>query len=177
MSLRSILFICAGIGSLFLGACAQLPPGVTGTYQSSATAYVPAQAQQVQQVKMGTVIAVLPVRIQAGPGTSGTGSPLGALAGGYAGSRIGNGNGSKALAVVGALLGSMAANQATQAAYSQPGLQITVRLDPVNKWQGSQVIAITQAADVKVHPGQRVEVLNADQYGWNAQPARVLPIS
>lgn len=76
---------------------------------------------------------------------------------------------------LGGVAGALAGNAASQHVYGQPGLQITVRLDPVNKWQGAQVIAVTQAADVQVRPGQRVEVLNA-QNGYGQQPARVIPI-
>ncbi len=175
--MRSILVVLAACSALFLGACAQIPPGMGGVYQSSATTYVPAQAQQVQQVSMGTVIAVLPVTIQAPQGQQAVGSTLGAVVGGYAGDQVGNGRGSTAMALLGAVAGAMAGNAVSQRAYGQPGLQITVRLDPVNKWQGAQTIAVTQAADVQVRPGQRVEVLNASQYGYGQQPARVIPIN
>ena len=173
--MRSILVVLAACGALCLGACAQIPPGMGGVYQSSATTYVPSQAQHVQQVRMGTVIAVIPVTIQASQGQQAVGSTLGAVVGGYAGDQVGNGRGSTAMALLGGVAGALAGNAASQHVYGQPGLQITVRLDPVNKWQGAQVIAVTQAADVQVRPGQRVEVLNASQYGQ--QPARVIPIN
>ena len=109
------------------------------------------------------------VTIRAGQGTTGTGSALGAVAGGFVGSRVGNGNGSAVGAVIGALGGAAAGDLAAGKAYQQPGLQITVRLD------NGQTIAVTQAADVPIHAGQRVELLGS-QYGWG-QSARVVPIS
>ena len=162
----AVLALAAG-----LGACAQVPPGMGGGYQSSALRYSPGQAQQVQSVQLGHVLAVQRVIIRAGAGNQALGSGLGALAGGYVGSRIGNGNGSKVAAIIGALAGSMAGNAAAQGAYGQPGLQITVQLDHAPAWQ-PQTIAITQAADVPIRVGEKVEILTTG-YG---QPARVVPL-
>ena len=167
MQHKTIITLTALSGALALGGCA-VPPGMGGQYQSSAYNYSASQAQQMQQVQLGTVLAVQQVTIRAGQGTTGTGSALGAVAGGLVGSRVGQGNGSAVATVIGALGGAAAGNMVASNAYQQPGLQITVRLD------NGQTIAVTQAADVPVRVGQRVELLGS-QYGWG-QPARVIPI-
>ncbi|SCC94393.1 Outer membrane lipoprotein pcp [Thiomonas sp. X19] len=162
------LTITALAAALALGGCAGVPPGMGGQYQSSAYNYSASQAQQVQQVQLGTVLAVQQVTIHAGQAETGGGEALGAVAGGFVGSRIGQGTGSAVGAVVGALAGAAGGDLAASKAYAQPGLQITVRLD------NGQTIAVTQAADVPIRVGQRVELLGS-QYGWG-QPARVVPI-
>ena len=168
MQHKTILTLSTLAAALALGGCA-MPPTMGGQYQSSAYNYSTGQAQQVQQVQLGTVLAVHRVTIRAGQGVTGTGSALGAVAGGFVGSRVGQGTGSAVGAVVGALAGAAGGNMVAGSAYRQPGLQITVRLG------NGQTIAVTQAADVSIHPGQRVELLGS-QYGWG-QPARVVPIS
>ncbi len=167
MQHKTITLTALAAAALALGGCA-VPPTMGGQYQSSAYNYSASQAQQVQQVQLGTVLVVQRVIIRAGQGTTGTGSALGAVAGGFVGSRIGNGNGSRVAAVAGALAGAAGGNMVASNAYQQPGLQITVRLD------SGQMIAVTQAADVPVSPGQRVELLGS-AYGWNST-ARVVPI-
>jgi outer membrane lipoprotein SlyB len=166
--IKPTLILSTFAAALSLGGCAGVPPSLGGGYQSSAYSYTPSQAQQVQQVQLGTVLYVQNVEIHADQGVTSTGSALGALAGGFVGSRIGQGHGSAVAAVIGALGGSAAGNMVAGNAYQQPGLQITVKLD------NGQVVAVTQAADVPVRVGQRVELLGS-QSGWG-QPARVVPI-
>uniref|UniRef100_E6PSN8 Putative Rickettsia 17 kDa surface antigen n=1 Tax=mine drainage metagenome TaxID=410659 RepID=E6PSN8_9ZZZZ len=165
---KTILTLSSLALALALGGCAGVPPGMGGQYQSSAYNYSTSQAQQVQQVQLGTVLFVQSVQIRAGQAETGAGSTLGAVAGGFVGSRIGQGNGSAVGAVIGALGGAAAGDMAASKAYQQPGLQITVRLD------SGQVVAVTQAADVPIQTGQRVELLGS-AYGWHST-ARVVPI-
>uniref|UniRef100_E6PSG4 Putative Rickettsia 17 kDa surface antigen n=1 Tax=mine drainage metagenome TaxID=410659 RepID=E6PSG4_9ZZZZ len=172
MQIKPIFTLTALAAALALGGCAGVPPGMGGQYQSSAYNYSTSQAQQaqqVQQVQLGTVLAVQQVVIHASQGVTSVGSTLGAVAGGFVGSRVGNGNGSAVGAVLGALAGAAGGNMVAGNAYQQPGLQITVRLD------NGQTIAVTQAADVPVRAGQRVELLG-NPYGWHST-ARVVPIS
>jgi outer membrane lipoprotein SlyB len=144
-----------------LAGCAN--PGVM---QSSALNYNTAQAQQAQQVQTGTVIAVLSVNIA--PATTGIGALGGAAAGAALGSHVGGGRGSTAMAVIGALAGGVAGSAIEGHALAQQGYQITVRLD------NGQSIAVTQAADVPVQVGERVQLIGG---GWGGQPARVLPLN
>ncbi|WP_286728614.1 MULTISPECIES: glycine zipper 2TM domain-containing protein [unclassified Thiomonas] len=146
-------------GVLTLPACSALPT-------SSAFGYSQGNTQQVQQVQLGTVLAVIPVRIQ--PQTSGLGPLAGLAAGGALGHQIGNGRGQTAATLIGAVAGAIAGNRAEAATTQSTGEQVTVKL------QSGQVIAVTQAADVRLHVGQQVQVVGG---GWGGQPARVLPLS
>jgi len=141
----------------FLAACAN--PGVP---DASALGYTVQGSQQAQAVQFGTVLAIQPVLIA--QNSTGIGTLGGAAAGGYLGSRIGNGRGSTALAIIGAVAGGIAGSAAEGAATREQGLQITIRLD------SGQSVAITQAADVQLVPGQRVEVIG-NLYGGKARVA------
>ncbi|MHB1669027.1 outer membrane lipoprotein [Thiomonas sp.] len=144
-----------------LSACAN--PGVP---QASALGTTVNGSQQAQAVQFGSVLAIQPVLIA--PNSTGIGTLGGAAAGGYLGSRIGNGNGngSTALAIIGAVAGGIAGSAAEGAATREQGLQITVRLDD------GQAVAVTQAADVQLAVGQRVEIIG----NLDGGKARVLPM-
>jgi outer membrane lipoprotein SlyB len=146
------------LAPVFLSACAN--PGVP---EASALGYTVQGSQQVQAVQFGTVLAIQPVLIA--PGSTAIGTLGGAAAGGYLGSSVGNGRGSTAMAIIGAVAGGIAGSAAEGAATREQGLQITIRLD------NGQTLAITQAADVQLAIGQRVEVIG-NLYGGKA---RVLP--
>ena len=159
--------LTAALAVALLAGCASLPPGMTGQYPNSADIYTPGQVQQVQQVQLGTVLSVRSVRIAATGTQTGTGSALGALAGGLLGHQIGGGNGKTLATVAGAIGGGIGGNLVAQRAYTQPGLSITVRL------ADGRIIDVTQAADVQITPGERVQLIS----GYYGQPARVLPLS
>ena len=146
----------AAIAALLTG-CAQLPP-------ASPLAYGVGQAQQIQRVQLGTVLAVLRVSIQ--PNSSGLGGIGGMAAGGFLGNQIGGGRGQTAATVIGAIAGAIAGNRVENAAMQGQGVQVTVRLDT------GGVIAVTQAADMPISVGERVQVIGG---GWG-QSARVLPL-
>lgn len=156
------LLLAAGVVALLSG-CATTP--MPGLPVASAYGYQQQQVQQVQQVQLGTVLAVLPVRIQ--PPSSGLGPLAGLATGGFIGHQIGNGNGRTAATLIGAAAGAVLGTRAEAAATQSSGEQITVRL------QSGSVIAVTQAADVPLRVGQQVQVIGG---GWGGQPARVLPI-
>lgn len=159
--------LAAALFAALLAGCASLPPGMTGQYPNSADVYTPGQAQQVQQVQLGTVLAVRSVQIAATGTETGTGSALGALAGGLLGHSVGGGRGKILATVAGALGGGIGGNLVAEHAYQQPGLSITVRLDD------GRVVSVAQAADVQISVGERVELVSA-YYG---EPARVVPIA
>ena len=158
--------LTATLATALLAGCASLPPGMTGQYPNSADVYTPGQSQQVQQVQLGTVLSVRSVRIAATGTQTGTGSALGALAGGLLGHSVGGGRGRTLATVAGAIGGGIGGNLVAQHAYTQPGLEVTVRL------ADKQIIDVTQAADVPITPGERVQLISA-YYG---EPARVLPL-
>ena len=146
-------------GVVTLPACSSLPT-------SSAFGYQQSQAQQVQQVQLGTVLAVIPVSIK--PQTSGLGPLAGLAAGGALGHQIGNGRGQTAATLIGAVAGAIAGNRAEASVTQTAGEQVTVRL------QSGGVIAVTQAADAPLRVGESVQVIGG---GWGGQPARVLPLA
>ena len=156
----------AAIAAALLAGCASLPPGMTGQYPNSADTYTPGQAQQVQQVTLGTVLSVRSVKIAATGGQTGMGEGLGAVVGGLLGHSIGGGNGKTLATVAGVIGGGIGGNLVAQHAYTQPGLEVTVKLDD------GRIIDVTQAADVRIVPGERVQLIS----GYYGQPARVVPI-
>jgi outer membrane lipoprotein SlyB len=145
--------------SLGLTACASNP----GVMQSSAVNYNSAQAGSMQQVITGTVLSVRSVNIA--PATTGVGSVGGAVAGGLLGSQVGGGYGSLAAGLIGAVAGGYAGSAIEGHVSAQPGYQITVHLDNGN------TVAITQAADITITQGERVQIIG----GYGSQ-ARVTPL-
>lgn len=171
LSKLSITAACA----LGLAGCATiLPPGLSSPGQYAPTTYAPAQMQQAQQVQTGTIIAIATVTVRASSTQSGIGTALGAGVGGLLGHQIGGGNGKTLATVAGALAGAVGGNMAAQHLYSQPALQITVRL--ANCQYGNCTIAVTQAASAAqpLAVGERVEIVGAAG-GWGGA-ARVLPL-
>ena len=166
--MRNSLILFSGlIAGACLTGCANLFPALSGQYRSSADVYQPNQAQQVQRVQLGTVVSVRHVNIAATSTQTAGGSAIGAALGGLLGHQVGNGNGRTLATVAGALGGAVAGNLASQHAYEQPGLEISVRLD-----DGS-VVSLTQAADVPITAGDRVQLIHGQFYG---QAARVIPL-
>jgi len=160
-------FILSGLVAVsLLAGCANLPPSLAGHYRSSADVYTPDQAQQTQNVKLGTVLSVRHVSISATSTQTAGGSAIGAALGGLLGHQVGSGNGRTIATVAGALGGAVAGNLAGQHAYQQPGLAITVKLDD------GHVVSLTQAADVALSVGQRVQLISGAYYG---ESSRVIP--
>ncbi|MFP4602490.1 MAG: glycine zipper 2TM domain-containing protein [Halochromatium sp.] len=122
----------------------------------SASDYSREQARSAQNVQSGIVQSVREVRIE---GTkSGIGTLAGGAIGGVLGNQIGAGTG-RTLATIGAGLAGAAAGSAVEEGTTrQRGLEVTVRLD------NGRTVAVTQAADVSLVPGDRVRVLT-DRYG------------
>lgn len=117
----------------------------------SGAAYSRDQARQVEDVRMATVESVRQVQIE-GTKTP-VGTTAGAVVGGIAGSNVGAGKGSTVVAVLGAVAGGVAGSAIEEGATRQAGLEITVKFDD------GRMIAVTQAADEKFQPGERVRVL------------------
>lgn len=137
---------------LFLLCCIALGLTACATSNSGAV-YSREQARQVQQVQMGVVMNVQPVRIE------GTKSPLGALGGaaigGIAGSTIGGGRGSDIAAVLGGIGGWIIGASAEEAITQKEGLELTVKLD------SGTMIAVVQEADTVFNVGDRVRILTS----------------
>lgn len=164
--------------ALALSGCATLPPGMTGQFPSSPLHYTQPEAQTIQPVEIGTVVAVRSVPIQTDSTRAVVGSGVGALAGGLLGHQVGGGNGKTLATVAGAVAGAIGGNMVAAQAYKQPGIAITVQFQ--QRWGGKRTMQITQAiaAGVSIHPGDRVEVVGAGCYSssYCQSPARVIPL-
>lgn len=85
------------------------------------------EARKVQVVRMGTIEALRPVKIE-GTKTP-IGSATGAVIGGVAASGVGGGRGSTVAAVIGAVAGGMIGAAAEEGLTRTQGVEITVRED------------------------------------------------
>ncbi|SBV94350.1 putative Outer membrane lipoprotein [uncultured Alphaproteobacteria bacterium] len=126
------------------------------TSAPSASSYSRNQALQAQNVEKGRIVSMRDVQVE---GTkSGVGSGAGAVAGGVAGSFIGGGWRSNVLgAVGGAVLGGIGGSAAEEAITSTTGTEFVVQLD------NGRTIAVVQANDANLAPGDRVIVLQGGQ--------------
>jgi len=174
MNITRTTLIAAAL-AVALAGCASLPPGLTSPSQYAPTTYAGQQMQQVQQVQTGTILAIVPVTVRASGTESGIGTALGAGLGGLLGHQVGGGNGKTLATVAGALAGGVGGAIATQHVYSQPALQITVRIAGCTGSYGCTE-AITQAASAAqpLSVGESVEIVGAG--GWGGA-ARVLPLN
>ena len=139
-----IIKICLTIIILFLiaGGCAS---------SRSGQVYSRDHARKAHTVRVGTVEAVQPVKIE---GTkSGIGTVAGGAAGGVIGSTVGGGSGKRVATVLGAIAGGAAGAAAEEGITKKDGLEITVELDD------GEVIAVVQEADELFSVGDRVRIL------------------
>ena len=175
---KCLILSASIVATIALAGCASVP-GLAGygygydgynnrPYPNSANVYTPGESQQIAQVRLGTVIAVQPVEIQASSNTRLEGEGIGAVTGGLLGHQVGGGKGKTIATVAGVLGGAVAGNAVAARHFAQDGLQITIRLD-----NHAGDIAVTQQTGPKFVVGQRVEVIGGS---WNS-PARVEPIN
>lgn len=118
--MRKTILLIASLASvtLLLGGCASSLQG---------DVYSRSEARTVQTVRLGTIVALRPVRIEGTKTPIGAGA--GAIAGGVAGSSIGGGRGSAVAAVVGAVAGGLLGSAAEEGLTRTQGVEITVRED------------------------------------------------
>lgn len=144
MNIKFLKLAAAAAASMaLLGGCAS---------SMSGGAYSRPQARQAQEVRMGVVESVRPVKIEGTKSPVGAGA--GAIVGGVAGSNIGSGKGSTVGAVLGAVAGGLAGAAIEEGVTHKEGLEITVRLD------NGRMIAVTQEADEQFRAGERVRILS-----------------
>ncbi|EJN39789.1 outer membrane lipoprotein [Pseudomonas sp. GM84] len=133
--------------SLLLGGCAS---SLTGD------SYSRDEARRVQTVRMGTIEALRPVKIE------GTKTPIGggagAIVGGVAGSAVGGGRGSIVAAVIGAVAGGLAGSAAEEGLTRTQGVEITVREDDGSTRAYVQAVQENEVFRV----GERVRILTVD---------------
>ena len=122
--------------------------------------YATSATGSVGQVMPCTVVSVRQVNVSSSD--SSTGSVIGAIGGGVAGSTIGHGRGSVLGALGGAALGALAGDFAQGEMSKQTGVEYIVKLD------NGAMRTITQGTDVYMQPGQKRYLLYGNQ-------SRVIP--
>ncbi|TWI53066.1 outer membrane lipoprotein SlyB [Pseudomonas duriflava] len=114
------------------------------------------EARQVQTVRMGTITALRPVKIEGTKTPIGTGA--GAAVGGIAGSGIGGGRGSYVAAIVGAVAGGLLGAATEEGFTRADGVEITVRED-----DGSSRAYVQEVGKGEVfRVGERVRILTVN---------------
>ena len=125
------------------------------------TTYSRGEAGAVQTVQYGTVVSLVPVRIE---GTkTGIGTAAGAVAGGIAASGISGGKTSAVAAVIGAVAGGLLGSAAEEGMTRTDGVEIGLKMDD------GRSISIVQALQPNevFRVGDKVRVL------YSGQKARV----
>jgi len=129
--MRSIFLVGILAVVTMLAGCAQ--PNINPTVYGSP------QAMNQMPVQYATVLQINPVTVQ-GTGQT-TGGGAGMVLGGLAGSALGGGREHAALAIIGAIAGSIAGTHVGQSVTNRTGEQIVYRLD------NGQVRALVQGID------------------------------
>jgi outer membrane lipoprotein SlyB len=111
-------------------------------------------ARRVQQVQVGTIVALRPVKIE------GTKTPIGALTGaaigGIAGSGLGGGTGSYVAAIIGAVGGGLIGGLGEELLTRSNGVEITFDLD-----NGTTKAVVQQVQENEMfRVGDRIRIMN-----------------
>ena len=110
------------------------------------------EARTVQNVRLGTVESLRPVKIEGTKTPIGAGA--GAIVGGVGGSAIGGGRGSVVAAVIGAVAGGLLGSATEEGLTRTQGVEITVRED-----DGSMRAYVQQVQENEVfRVGERVRI-------------------
>ncbi|PTS82879.1 hypothetical protein DBR00_17410 [Pseudomonas sp. HMWF032] len=114
------------------------------------------EARAVQTVRMGTIEALRPVKIEGTKTPIGAGA--GAVIGGVAGSGVGGGRGSAVAAVVGAVAGGLLGAMTEEGLTRTQGVEITIREDDGSMRAYVQAVEENQVFRV----GDRVRILTVN---------------
>lgn len=144
---KTAVFLSMALSALAVGGCASKLSGDTYTRE---------EARAVQIVRMGTITALRPVRIEGTKTPIGTGA--GAVVGGIGGSTIGSGRGSAVAAVIGAVAGGLLGAATEEGMTRTQGVEITVRED-----DGTMRAYVQEVAEGEVfRVGERVRILSVN---------------
>ncbi|MCC6077076.1 glycine zipper 2TM domain-containing protein [Pseudomonas sp. GCM10022188] len=144
---KTAVFLSLALAALAVGGCASKLSGDTYTRE---------EARAVQIVRMGTITALRPVRIEGTKTPIGTGA--GAVVGGIGGSTIGSGRGSAVAAVIGAVAGGLLGAATEEGMTRTQGVEITVRED-----DGTMRAYVQEVAEGEVfRVGERVRILSVN---------------
>lgn len=133
--------------ALALGGC---------TSKLTGDSYSRDEARTVQNVRLGTIESLRPVKIEGTKTPIGAGA--GAVVGGVAGSGVGGGRGSAVAAVVGAVAGGLLGAMTEEGITRTQGVEITVREDDGSMRAYVQAVEPNQVFRV----GQRVRILTVN---------------
>ncbi len=126
--------------------------------QSSLTgdSYSRDEARTVQTVRMGTISALRPVKIEGSKTPIGAGA--GAVIGGVGGSAVGGGKGSIVMAVIGAVAGGLMGAAAEEGLTRTQGVEVTVRED-----DGSMRAYVQEVQPNEIfRVGERVRIMSVN---------------
>ncbi|MBA1232047.1 glycine zipper 2TM domain-containing protein [Pseudomonas viridiflava] len=133
--------------ALTLGGC---------TSNLTGDSYSRDEARTVQNVRMGTVESLRPVKIEGTKTPIGAGA--GAIVGGVGGSAIGGGRGSVVAAVIGAVAGGLLGSATEEGFTRTQGVEITVRED-----DGSMRAYVQQVQENEIfRVGERVRIMTVN---------------
>lgn len=133
--------------ALTLGGC---------TSNLTGDSYSRDEARTVQNVRLGTVESLRPVKIEGTKTPIGAGA--GAVVGGVGGSAIGGGRGSIVAAVIGAVAGGLLGSATEEGLTRTQGVEITVRED-----DGSMRAYVQQVQENEIfRVGERVRIMTVN---------------
>lgn len=134
-----------------------LTVGLAGCVSSqSGNVYSREDVGRPQSVRMGTITALRPVKIEGTKSMVGTGA--GAVVGGIAGSSVGGGKGSYVAAVLGAVAGGLLGSAAEEGVTRAEGVEITVKEDSGQTY--AYVQALTEGEEF--HLNDRVRIVSVN---------------
>jgi outer membrane lipoprotein SlyB len=145
--MRKILMLIALVGAVGLVGCA---------HDQSGDVYSREDVGRPQSVRMGTVTALRPVKIEGTKSAVGTGA--GAVVGGIAGSSVGGGRGSYVAAVLGAVAGGLLGAMTEEGITRANGVEITVKEDSGQTY--AYVQALSEGEVFRVNDRVRVISVN-----------------
>ncbi|MET0379736.1 MAG: glycine zipper 2TM domain-containing protein [Spongiibacteraceae bacterium] len=134
-----------------------LAAGLAGCVSSqSGDVYSRDDVGRPQSVRMGTITALRPVKIEGTKSPIGTGA--GAVVGGIAGSTVGGGRGSYVAAVLGAVAGGLLGAASEEGITRAEGVEITVKEDSGQTY--AYVQALTEGEVFRINDRVRVVSVN-----------------
>jgi outer membrane lipoprotein SlyB len=144
---KTLLLVASFAAIAVLSGCASNLTGDT---------YSRAEARTVQTVRMGTIEALRPVKIEGTKTPIGAGA--GAVIGGIAGSGVGGGRGSAVAAVIGAVAGGLLGAMTEEGLTRTQGVEITVNEDDGSMRAYVQAVEANEVFRV----GERVRIMTVN---------------
>ena len=154
MLMKKMVWIPLLITAMALIGCAS---------RQSSQYYQRAEAQKMQTVLLGEIVAIDNVIIEGTKTPAGT--VVGAIIGGIFGSMVGGGKGQNLATAVGASAGALGGSAAEEELTKKPGYGLTITLDD------GETVSIVQEADVHFSVGERVRIIKNSK-----GTARVTPL-